>query len=77
MSNNDKELNNSVNLQEKLKYTKMKNEEIKKDDEEEKKEDIKRKNKKEIEENDYNINTETKIENENINQEDMVQWELR
>ena len=77
MSNNDKELNNSVNLQEKLKYTKMKNEEIKKDYEEEKKEDIKRKNKKEIEENDYNINTETKIENENINQEDMVQWELR
>ncbi len=77
MSNNDTELNNSVNLQEKLIDEKMNNEDIKKDNEEEKKDDINGKNKKEIEKNDYDINTETKIENENINQEDMFKWELR
>jgi hypothetical protein len=78
MSNNDEELNNSVNLKEKLMDEKMNNEDIKTDYEEEKKEDINGKNKKEIEENDYNINIkETKIENENINQEDMAKWELR
>jgi hypothetical protein len=78
MSNNDEELNNSVNLKEKLMDEKMNNEDIKTDYEEEKKEDINGKNKKEIEENDYNINIkEIKIENENINQEDMAKWELR
>ena len=76
MSNNDEELNNSVNLKEKLMDEKMNNEDIK-TDYEEKKEDINGKNKKEIEENDYNINIETNIEIENINKEDMVQWELR
>ena len=73
MSNNEQEINNmAINLQEKLKDEKMNNEEIKTDYEEEKKEEIKGKNKKEIEENDCNINTETNIEIEN-----MVQWELR
>ena len=78
MSNNDIELNNSViNLQEKSKDEKMKNKKIKKNYEEEKKEDIKGKNKKEIEKNDYDINTETKIEIGNNNKEDIRKWELR
>ncbi len=78
MSNNDIELNNSlINLQGKLKDEKMKNKKIKKNYEEEKKEDIKGKNKKEIEKNDYDINTETKIEIGNNNKEDIGKWELR